>query len=268
MSMKYVKYIMVTLIVFLFALTIFNDIGFGMIFNPDAMIIIFGGTIVAVLIGFPLKRIQLAMADVINAFRDKRDRDTVIGEVLEIARIYRRADIRGLEKKMEHMGDDFLKIGVSLLINNHQSERMRNIMDREMTNRIIQFHFSENLLKTIARLTPSFGLVGTVISLIKMFNNVHSFDMITPTMAVALMSTFYGVIISNLIMMPLSAKIKDHAISYEALASVITEGIIATNNTEHPLRIEEGLRGYHQRNDISTSGIETVSALHESALKV
>jgi chemotaxis protein MotA len=267
MPMKYATCIIVTLIILVFALTILHDIGPGMIFNPDAIIIIFGGTVIAVLIAFPLKRIQQVVADLIHTFRDNRDRDTVIAEVIEIARVYRKADIRSLEKRGEQIRDEFLKIGVSLLINNHRSEVLRNIMEREINTRLVQLHLSENLLKTVARLTPSFGLIGTVIGLIRMFHGAHSFEMITPTMAVALMSTFYGVILSNLIMMPLAAKIKDYAISYEALSSVIAEGIIATNNMEHPLKIEEALRGYHQQNDSCTLGIEAASALGKSALK-
>lgn len=265
--MKYLLSVIGALIVIVFAMTIFHNISFGAIFNLHAIIIIFGGTIVAVLIGFPPKRIQSCIADVIEAFRDNRDRDTVIREVIEVARIYRRAEIRRLENTLDHINDAFLRIGVSLLINNHQNESIRTIMERETTNRLVQLHFSENLLKTIARLTPSFGLVGTVIGLIKMFSGVHSLHEITPLMAVALMSTFYGVVISNLIMMPLSVKIKDYAISYEALASLITEGIIAANNRENPLKIEERLRGYCRQNDIGMWGSEPAPVFRKSAVK-
>ncbi len=263
--MKYLLSAIAALIVLLFCVTIFRNISPGTIFNPDAIIIIFGGTIIAVLIGFPLKRIRQSIADVGDAFRDNRDRDSVVREIMAIARIYRRADIRALEKRLDHIEDGLLRVGVSLLINNHRSEAIRSIMEREITDRLVHLHFSENILKTIARLTPAFGLVGTVIGLIKMFSGVHSLPMITPLMAVALMSTFYGVILSNLVMMPLAAKIRDYAISYEALAALITEGIIATNNGEHPLKIEEGLRGYCRQDESRAAKILAEPALQRGS---
>lgn len=250
--MKYILPAIATLIVSLFGVTIFRNISPGTIFNPDAIIIILGGTTIAVLIGFPLKRIRQSIADVRDAFTDDRDRDSVVREIMAIARVYRRADIRTLEKRLDHVRDGLMRVGVSLLINNHRSEAIRSIMEREITGRLVHLHFSENILKTIARLTPAFGLVGTVIGLIKMFNSIHSLSMITPLMAVALMSTLYGVVLSNLIMMPLGAKIRDYAISYETLAALITEGIIATNNGEHPLKIEEELRGYCEQDESIT----------------
>ncbi|MEW6571386.1 MAG: MotA/TolQ/ExbB proton channel family protein [Nitrospirota bacterium] len=266
--MKYITSIVLALMLLLFAVTIFNNIGIGMLFNHDSLIIIFGGTTVALIVGFPLKRIQATVVDVIDTFRNTRGREVVIADVLEIARLYRSADIRGLEKKMSQMRDDFLRIGISLLINHHKSEGINNIMEREMNIRMVEYYFSENLLKTVARLTPSFGLAGTVISLIKMFHGVHSLDVITPSMSVALMSTFYGVILSNLIMLPLHAKLRDHAISSETIMSMIIEGFVAINNMEHPLRVEEKMRGYHQGDDIRLSGVEPVSVLNKSAIKV
>ena len=87
--MKYILPAMATLIVFLFGVTIFRNISPGTIFNPDAIIIILGGTIIAVLIGFPLKRIRQSIADVRDAFADDRDRDSVVREIMAIARVYR-----------------------------------------------------------------------------------------------------------------------------------------------------------------------------------
>ncbi|MBI5848713.1 MAG: MotA/TolQ/ExbB proton channel family protein [Nitrospirae bacterium] len=237
-----------------FVLTVFRDVGLHMIFNPDALFIVIGGSIIAVFIGFPFKRIRDTVYDVISAFRTDRDRDAVVRDILEAAKIYRKADIRGLENRMKTMPDDFLRLGVNLLINHRSSREIRAIMEREMTIRVMHYNFSQNMLKTIARLTPSFGLAGTVISLIKMFKNFQSVDMMAPLMAVALMSTFYGVVISNLFMLPLCAKIKDKAIVSETLMNIIMEGIEAINNGEHPYKIEEKIKGHQSIEELSYAG--------------
>ncbi len=265
--MKYVLTAAAVLTLCLFGVTIFRDIGAGALFNPHALIIILGGTVMSVLIGFPPRRIRQSVTDVAEAFRDTRDRDAVIREIMEIARLYRRADIRTLERRAERTEDILLKIGVSLLINNHRGEAIRAIMDREITDRLVRLRFTENMLKTISRLTPAFGLIGTVIGLIKMFSGMHSLPAVTPLMAVALMSTLYGVALSNLVMIPLSAKLRDYAISYESLASLITEGIVATNNGEHPLRIEEGLRGYSLPDETGAGRSESAPVLQKRPAK-
>jgi chemotaxis protein MotA len=249
----------------LFASTVFRDIGLAMVLNPDALMIVCGGTIVAVFLGFPVKRIRSTVHAVIDVFRHQKNREEIAREMLEVARIYRRTDIRGLEKRMRTLKDDYLKLGVSLLINHQSNEDIRNIMEREMMITVMNDNLSQNVLKTIARLTPSFGLAGTVISLVKMFKDMQSIDAIAPLMAVAMMSTFYGVIISNLFMLPLCAKLKEHATLSEALMHITIEGIEAINNREHPLRIEERMKGYCDTAEMSLAGMARTLAVTKSA---
>ena len=237
-----------------FVLTIFRDIGTSMIFNSDAFMIVIGGTAIAMLIGFPVQRLRQAFTDIMATFTGQRSREEVIRDILEVARMYRRTDVRSIENRMSTVDDQYLRMGVNLLINNHSNEEIRSTMEREMMFRVINSNFSQNVVKTIARLTPSFGLAGTVISLIKMFNHLDSIESIAPMMAVALMSTFYGVIIANLFMMPLNAKLKERAILSEASMHLTIEGIMLIKKMEHPLRIEEKLGGY-QVIDESTQGL-------------
>jgi chemotaxis protein MotA len=155
---------------------------------------------------------------------------------------------------MMNCDDNFLKLGVNLLINNYDVKEIKNIMVREIDLKTVNYNFSQNVLKTVARLTPSLGLVGTVISLVKMFKNFESVDPIAPIMAVALMSTFYGVVIANLIVLPVCAKMKERAIVSETLMHITIEGILAVKDMEHPLKIEERIRGYESYEETRESG--------------
>lgn len=246
-----------------FALTVFKDIGMSMIFNLDAFLIVTGGTTLALFVGFPFERIRNTIYDIIKAYSWRRGRDSVIKGILDVSKMYMKTDIRKLENKIKSIEDDFLRLGAKLLISNYAGHDIKNIMEREMTIRLVNRNFSQNLLRTIARLTPSFGLAGTVISLIKMFKHMESVDTIAPMMAVALMSTFYGVIISNLIMLPLCAKLKEQAIESELIMNITIEGILAINNMEHPLKIEERIRGCREEEIEYQTGIgNTVTARH------
>ena len=250
-----------------FALAVFKDIGISMIFNLDAFLIVAGGTTLALFVGFPFERIRNTIYDLINAYSRQRNRDSVIKDILDISRSYMRISIRNLENKIKSIDDDFLRLGAKLLINNYGGYDIKNIMEREMTIRIVNLNFSQNLLKTIARLTPSFGLAGTVISLIKMFKHMESVDTVAPMMAVALMSTFYGVIISNLIMLPLCAKLREQAIESELIMNITIEGILAIKDLEHPLKIEVRIRGCREEEfDCLTDIDNTVTAPDVSGL--
>jgi chemotaxis protein MotA len=237
----------------LFTISTFRNIGLSMVFNPDALAIVLGGTIVAVFLGFPIKRIKKTFVDIVDAFRPQRDRLALSKDILELARTSRRADIRGLEKQAGVIEDNYLKLGVTLLLTTKSHEEIMSIMEKEMALRIMDMNLSQNVLKTIARLTPSFGLAGTVISLINMFKNMQSFEAIAPLMAVAMMSTFYGVIISNLFMLPLCAKLEERAIQAEVLMQSAIEGILSIHNGEHPLLIAEKINGYRDTKDTSPS---------------
>lgn len=227
-----------------FALTVFRGIDIKMIFNLDAILIVIGGTITALFIGFPFKRVVEGLKDIVNAFVDRRGREDISADILDIARIYRRSDIKTLENRLKNIKDDFLRLGGNLLINHNDSSDIRNIMERELAIRIVDYNFSQNMLRTIARLMPSLGLAGTVISLIKMFKNVQSVETMAPLMAVALMSTFYGVIISNLIILPISAKLNEKVLVTETFMNIMIDGIVAVNDMEHPLKIEQKIMGY------------------------
>ncbi len=225
------------------ALSVFNGIGMETLFNVDALLIVLGGTTVALFVGFPPERIRNTIREVAGAFREGRDRETAVRDVLEVARLHRRSGIKALEAGMKALGDDFLRLGVSLLINYHRDEEIRRIMEREMAVRVVNYNLSQNVLRTIGRLTPSLGLAGTVISLIKMFRALESLDDMAPLMAVALMSTFYGVVISNLLVTPLAAKLKERTVESEILMNITIEGVVAISRGEHPLKIEERIRG-------------------------
>ncbi|MBF0343886.1 MAG: MotA/TolQ/ExbB proton channel family protein [Nitrospirae bacterium] len=224
--------------------SLFKGMGLNMLLNVDAFVIVIGGTFVGTLIGFPMRRIKSTAVNVINSFMEKSDKDYIIREIQECALINRDSGLRILEDKVIEIKDDFLRLGMNLVVNSYSDNAIRDIMEREMTNKLLNFSSSQNVLKTIARLTPSLGLAGTVISLIKMFKSMNSVEALAPMMAVALMSTFYGVIAANLIAIPLCAKLKEKSITTEANLSLIIAGTICVNNLEHPTKIEEKLRQY------------------------
>ncbi|MBI4766019.1 MAG: MotA/TolQ/ExbB proton channel family protein [Deltaproteobacteria bacterium] len=235
--------IILSLGIFLFMLPIIRNTGVEMFFNLDALLIIGSGTLIGLFVGFPVQRIKTAFFHVKESFGDRGNKTSLLKEILLMAGVYKRGNIREIERRQAEIQDDLFRMGMHLLINQHPMEEITNLLEREMVLRIVNQNLSQNILKTLARLTPALGLAGTIISLIKMFDHFQSIETMTPMMAVALMSTFYGVIISNLIMLPLSSKLKEKAILSESLMAMTIEGLVAISEKEHPLKIEEKLAG-------------------------
>ena len=219
---------------------LFRDAGLS-ILNPGALIIVLGGSVCAMCIGFPFSKIRDAVRDVRCSFRDHSDKEALVRQITSAAREHRRGDIRALERRIAETEDDFLRFGLSLLLNRHEAEDIQVSMERELAARMLRYHATQNVLRTGARLAPAFGLVGTILMLIRMFAEVHSFQGLSPLMAGALMSTLYGVIVANLFMLPLAARVQDRAIASEMLLSMTVEGVLAVHSGDHPLRIEEKL---------------------------
>lgn len=235
--------IIISLGIFFFILPIIRNTGAEMFFNLDALLIIGSGTLIGLFVGFPSQRIKAAFYHVKESFGDQEDKTSLLKEILRMAGLYKRGNIREMERRQAEIKDDFFRKGMHLLINQHPIEDIKNVLEREMALRMVNFNLSQNILKTLARLTPALGLAGTIISLIKMFDHFQSIETMTPLMAVALMSTFYGVIIANLIMLPLSSKLKEKAILSESLMFMTIEALAAISEREHPLKIEEKLAG-------------------------
>lgn len=241
----------------LFLLTLtFKDIGINLLINVNALVIIFGGTLISLFIAFPINRLKDTITDIYESFKIKSDRNEIIKDIVDIARIYRSANMKKLEEKAKSINDNFLRLGINLLLNHSKSAEIRDILEREASLKIARYNLSQNTIRTVARLAPSLGLAGTVVSLVSMFKNFHSVDSIAPMMSVALMSTFYGVILSNVIALPISSKIKEKAILSEISMSITIEGIIAVYNMEHPLKIEDRLSGQVETMKVYNSEIK------------
>jgi len=227
----------------IYSVLMMRDSGISVL-NPEALVIVIGGSICGLFIGFPLARIRTMLRDLFEAFRNSYGREDLIRDLVKLSRTHRRADIRAVEKEIRNLKNDYLSFGMDLMVNHYKEDEIRHGMERELSTRIVNYQSGQNILRTLARLTPAFGLVGTVMILIKMFSHMNSIEALAPLMASALMSTLYGVVISNLIMLPLSARLADRAVSAEMIMSMTVEGILAIQRGEHPLRIEERLRGY------------------------
>ncbi|NLF34892.1 MAG: motility protein A [Clostridiales bacterium] len=210
-----------------------------------SVFVVFGGVFGATMASFSAERIKRLLKALKVAFEKGRvDLNADIEKIIEIANTARRNGLLALEELTEDMEDPFLKKGILLVVDGSDPELIRSIMETELS--VIQERHAENraILDAMAAYSPAFGMIGTLIGLINMLKNMDDMGALGPNMSVALVTTFYGTMLANLVFSPLSKRLKALGSQEYLQKELILEGIMAIQNGENPRVIKEKLSAF------------------------
>ncbi|MBV9850305.1 MAG: flagellar motor protein [Armatimonadetes bacterium] len=213
--------------------------------NPSAALLVFGGTLGASMIGFPLSTLTGLSGVVKNAFLGhKEDLTQVIKTLVSFAEKARREGLLALEEEARSVEDPFLRKGIQLAIDGTDPELVREIMETEIHHLGARHHQGANFFATMGGFAPTLGVIGTVSGLVHMLANLSDPGSMGPSIAAAFIATLYGVSTANLIFLPLSNKLK-HASAEETHArEIVMEGILAIQAGDNPRIVEEKLKSF------------------------
>ena len=213
--------------------------------NPSAMVLVFGGTLGASMISFPLSSVIGLPGIVKNAFMGKHeDPAKVIKMLVSFAEKARREGLLALEEEVKQVEDPFLKKGIQLAIDGTDPELVREIMETELQFLGARHHDGANLFATMGGFAPTLGVIGTVAGLVHMLANLSDPGSMGPSIAAAFIATLYGVSSANLVFLPLSNKLK-HSSTEEVLThEIVMEGILAIQGGDNPRIVEEKLKAF------------------------
>jgi len=230
------------------------------IINLKSGVLVLGGTLMSAFLAFPMKTIKELVKGLQALLRkDETDHEGIVRQIVNLARIGRSHGVRALEaegKKVEH---PFVREGIELVVDGYDRFEIRNIMEKEY-----ELHFSRkeshvNMLNTLAKIAPVLGFVGTIIGLIDVLSNMGEVWEIGKGMALALLTTFYGLLFSNFLFLPLAKRYSEHNRAEASLLNIILEGImdICEQKNSHAIshRLESylGLGDSESEDDIETS---------------
>ncbi len=211
---------------------------------PSAMIVV-GGTIGATLINYPLKDVLGLVSIIKNTFFYKTiDLPSLLDRFLEFANKARREGIISLEPVLKEIDDDFFRKGLQLTVDGLEPEIIREILETEISALEERHETGHEILLTMGALAPAMGMIGTVIGLIQMLQGLDNPETIGPAMAVALITTFYGAILANIVFNPMAGKLKKRTKEEVLAKELILEGILAISKGENPQIIAERLNSY------------------------
>ncbi|MDR4508908.1 MAG: MotA/TolQ/ExbB proton channel family protein [Candidatus Brocadiaceae bacterium] len=213
--------------------------------NIPSIMIVLGGTLAATLVRFQIPTVIGAIAIVKKTIFVKIGApEEEISKLVEYCRISRREGLLGLEKEVEKLTDEFLVKAIRLLVDGSDSETLRDILGTEVDSIRQRHSTGKGILDFSGMVCPAFGMIGTLVGLIGMLKQLDDPSKIGGGMAIALITTLYGVIVANLILLPLAGRLETLSKKEILLKEIIIEGVISIQKGDAPMITEDKLKAF------------------------
>ena len=211
----------------------------------DSVLITIGGTIAAVMVSFPFSRLKDLPRVTAIAFREREaDPVAIIDSMVDLAEKARREGLLALEDSVNRTEDEFLKRGIQLIVDGTDPELVRDILETDLAYIEDRHKVGKSMYDAMTAYAPAFGMIGTLIGLVQMLRTLDKPSTIGPAMSVALITTFYGAVIANLITGPIANKLALKSGVEIKLREMMLEGILSIQSGENPRIVEEKLMGF------------------------
>ncbi|RLB16325.1 MAG: flagellar motor protein [Deltaproteobacteria bacterium] len=213
--------------------------------NVPSVMIVVGGTLGATMINYPLPDILKVVKVVKNAFfMKKTTASELIANFVNLAGIARREGILALESKLNEMEDEFMRKGMQLSVDGLEPAAIKEILETEIEAIQERHKLGAEIFTTMGTFAPALGMIGTLIGLVQMLQTMSDPSTIGPAMAVALLTTFYGAIMANILFLPIAGKLRNRSGEEVMIKDLMTEGVISIAKGENPRVIEQKLNAY------------------------
>lgn len=230
---------------------ILNTDNYLMFFSLSGLAMVLGGTIAVAMISYEGRNVLLAFRDILDTLMtakvDPRNLYEDVGVLIDWAKYVRREGLLSLEKVVEvdEKDSNFLNRSVVYLISGYQGPKLRMLLQHSKQSIYDRNMAQAKVLLAMAAAAPAFGMVGTLVGLIIMLNNMEGDPtQIGKGMAVALLTTLYGVLIAQLILKPAARKVEQKQDLEAYRNQVLTEGLVLLSEGASPLLIEDAMNAY------------------------
>ena len=220
-------------------------------YGPDgleSLAIVLIGTLAATFISYPMREVLRVFRVFWVVFKKEEiQMGEYVSQIITLARVAASDGVLNLQGQIGRIKNLFMRDGVQMLVDNYPVDTIRELMEVRIVSRQMREAAEVEVFKTMGRFAPAFGMLGTLIGLIAMLRNMTGPDMMDhlgPNMAVALVTTFYGVILANLIFNPIATKLERRTEEEIALMNVIMEGVLMLRETPSPTMVEDKLKAY------------------------
>lgn len=213
--------------------------------DTPSVVIVFGGTVACVFVGYPLKDVLSLVKVTMRVFMFKVEKqETIVANLVEISNKARKGGLLSIEADIKNATDPYLAKALQMTVDGVKTADIAAIMQKKMDMVKEANGTGAAIYTSLAAFAPAFGMIGTLIGLVQMLANLDDPASIGPSMAVAMITTFYGAIIANLFCTPMANKLKIRCGEEIANMNIIYEGVISIREGEHPRLMEDKLSVY------------------------
>ncbi len=212
----------------------------GSFIDLPAILIVFGGTFLVTTVSFTLAEVAHAQRVMLRAvvYHAESPRNAAL-RTLRLADIARRNGPMVLEEELGSFHHSrFLAEAISLVIDGFPAEEIERILSRESHATSLRHLRSAGVLRRAGEVAPAMGLIGTLVGLVQMLSNLQDPSAIGPAMAVALLTTFYGAVLANMVSHPLATKLERNSEVEAMVQHIYTIGAASISRQENPRRLE------------------------------
>ncbi len=213
--------------------------------NPASIFIVIGGTICSTMVSYPLDKLRYSWRVIKKAFIiETFEIDKTIEVLSNLSLIAKKNGLLALEKHTKDIDNVFLKKSILLVVDGTDPKMIEKMLNLDLENMVKRHIESEGILRTMGKFAPAMGMIGTLIGLIIMLKNLNEPSTLGPAMSVALVTTFYGSFLANVLFLPLAGKLRYKSDKEVVFKMMIIEGILAVQAGESPLMIKEKLKTF------------------------
>jgi chemotaxis protein MotA len=213
--------------------------------QPTAFLIVAGGTLGAVMLQSPLRvfleGVRMAKWVFVPPASNAAE---LIAETTGWSHLARKEGLLALEARMPGMSDPFMRRGVQLLVDGVEPEHLRDVLEVEIDAAEAQLKLGAKIWEAAGGYAPTIGILGAVMGLIHVMENLSDPSRLGAGIAVAFVATIYGVGFANLIFLPISKKLLAHIGTITTHREMLVDGLVGIANGDNPRIIESRMRGY------------------------
>ncbi len=232
----------------LILLAIFIDSGLGIFISVTSILIVAGGTIAATLISYPIDEVIKVIKIAGKAFYANIKEPTFhMIELINLAGTAKREGFLHLPNHAKKLNDFFILKGIQMLADGIPRQEIIRALNTEITIMQSRHKLGREIFQAMGVFAPAFGLIGTLIGLVQMLSNLSNPSALGPGMSVAILTTFYGAVLANLLFIPLANKLKRRSEQEFLIMQISKEAILSIQAKESITLLEDKLSSYISR---------------------
>lgn len=223
---------------------------YGAFWNLPGLGIVLGGTIAATLVSYPLHEVLRVFRVFIIVLRHERYyAKEDMEEIVAVSRQWFKGNLAAIETRLDEIRNPYLRMGIQLVIDDTPLDDILTLLQWRMTRLRAKETAEAQVFRTMAMYAPAFGMLGTLVGLINMLFGMEGSDfaLIGVNLAIALITTFYGIILANLVFKPIAIKMERRTEQRVMLMNMVLEGITLMSKGRSPAYIRETLKSFMAR---------------------